>query len=185
MRINLIPPAERASLKVIQPITLLLIAGTLFVSTLAFSTVYLRWQVANERSRLASYQSTIAAVGRYRQELSRLEMETEQLSTLSKPLQVQLAANQLQLDLVALLSQSASSAAASNVWLRELVVQGDGITPLTGYAVDSGDVSGFLGTLGQGPFAVLSSSTRRVEQGGARLLEFSARVGVLKGGARP
>jgi hypothetical protein len=185
IRINLIPPSERASLKVVRPTILFVVLAALVVAALTSATVYLRWQIANEKSRLASYKDTVAAVGRYRREQASLEQKTRELVTLANPLEEELAARQPALDLELLLSRAASKAAGSNVWLRELILQRDGALSMTGYAVEFGDVSRFLTAVGQDPFTIQSSSTEWVERDGARLLGFSARIAAVKGGAEP
>lgn len=184
IRINLIPPNERASLKVIRPAVVFMIVAALVVGAVTSATIYMRWQVANEKSRLASYKDTVAAVGRYQREQAELEKKTRELATLASPLQEELAAQQPALDLELLLSRAASRAASNNVWLRELVLHKDGTLAVTGYGVEFTDVSRFLAAVGQEPFTIQASSTEWVERDGARLLEFSARIAAAKGGAK-
>lgn len=185
MRINLIPPEERASLRTIQTPTILFIAGTIIVAGLVFATVYLRWQVANERERLGSYQTTMSTLNRYRTEVSKLEKETHQLEELVKPLEEQLAANRTPTDLSLFLSRVTSSAQTGHVWLRELSVHKDGVASLDGYAVEFSEVSRFLSALGRDPLTVQMGSTRWTERGGVRLLSFSAKVRSAGGGDLP
>lgn len=183
MRINLLPPEARASLRVIQTTTVLFVAGAILAAILAFGTVYLRLQVASERERLVSYQSTMSAMGRYRAEISKLEKETRQLRELVQPLEEQLVANRPAVDLPLLLGRLAMAVKDGHVWLREAAMQKDGVVPLTGYAVEFAEVSRFLAAVGRDPLAVQMGSTRWVEQGGIRLLEFSARIAPTSGGA--
>jgi Tfp pilus assembly protein PilN len=182
MRINLLPDKERASLQAVQMGTLLFISTIVLVSVLSFATVYLRWQVNNAREQISGYQTTMAAVARYRSEMNKMQQDTKKLQDAIGPLQAQLQANRTLVDLATLLGRATSSAQSSNIWLRELSVQKDGTAPVSGYAVEFTEVSRFLRSLGIDPFNVVMGSTRWVERGGVKLLEFDARVGPAKGG---
>lgn len=185
MRINLLPPSQRASLRTVQLGTVLLIIGIVYVAVLSFASVYLCVQVANERERLEGYQATVASIARYRSEITRLEREANVLTELAKPFAEQLAANQPAIDLTLLFRRTVSAAQAGHVWLRELSVQKDGSTPVIGYAVEFSEVTRFLDALGREPFHVVMGATRWGERGGVKVVEFNARVNPIPGGVQP
>lgn len=185
MRINLLPPEERASMRVIQISTVLFICGVFLIAALSFATVYLRWQVVNERERLESYQTTLGSVSRYRREMSHMERETRELEQLVQPLKELLAANQDRVDLSLLLRRTSTAAQVSNLWLRELTVQKDGHATLTGYCVELAETSRFLANVGLEPFRVQMSSTRWIEESDLRVLELVTRMTTTNVGGKP
>jgi hypothetical protein len=182
MRINLIPEEDRASLKAVQLGTVLFIISIVLIASLAFASMYLYWQVVTEKERLNSYQDTMQTLTYYRSQVNDMKKNIKQIEELLTPLTTRLEQNKPLVDISLLLNRVATSAQNSSAWLESLSITRDGSAPLSGYAVDSTEITRFLKAVGQYPFNVVMGSTRWTEEDGVRLLEFDARITPIVGG---
>jgi hypothetical protein len=185
MRINLLPEEDRASLSTVQMGTVLFIVSIVLIALLAFSSVYLYWQVVTEREQLRSYQDTVETLAYYRKQVNDIKNGMRQIEELLKPLAEHLERNQPAMDISLLLNRVATSAQTSSAWLQSLSVTRDGSVPISGYAVNTAEITRFLKAVGQYPFHVVMGSTYWTEEDGIRLLEFDARITPIAGGDQP
>jgi len=79
IRINLLPPEERASIKAINTNAILLSCGIVLIALMLFSGVYLRLQIMWENDKLVGYQEAVANMSHYRTAIARMEKQMKAL----------------------------------------------------------------------------------------------------------
>ncbi len=177
IRINLLPPEERASLKIIQAKTWLLVTGLCLCSLMIFASVYLRLQIKWEKDEIEGYQETMASMGQYRVATAQLEKNIKTLQDKLAPLETQMKEIVAPFDVVRLLATVAQGAERGNVWLQDLTLQKAGVVAINGFAVDFAELNHFTSAMGADAFRVQMGSESWDVRGGVRLVIFSAQVG--------
>jgi competence protein ComGF len=182
IRINLLPPEERASIKAVNTLTILLVIGIIIGAAMAFTGVYLHMQLRSAREQMAGYQETMASIAQFRSSIAQLEKDIKTWKNQLAPLERQLSQIESPIDLYSLLERVANSAQQGQVWLRDLTLQRSGAVPISGYAVSLTELDRFLTTAGRDPYRVQMGSQSWDVYGGVRLVYFLAQLGLPAGG---
>ncbi len=185
IRINLLPPEERASIKAINTNAILLSCGIVLIALMLFTGVYLRLQIMWENDKLVGYQEAVANMSHYRTAIARMEKQMKALEKQTEPLTNQMQEIGTSAHIEQLFRRVSYSATRGNVWLQDLTLLKDGSLPITGYAVDFSDLDRFLTAFGKDPFRVQMGSQGWEARAGVRLVAFSAKVGLPYGGDQP
>lgn len=184
IRINLLPPEERASIKAINNNAILLSCGIILTALMLFIGVYLRLQIMWEQDKITGYQEAMANMGHYRTAITHMEKEMKTLQKQIEPLTTQM--QEIGISSIDQLFQRVSySATRGNVWLKDLTLLKDGSLPINGYAVDFTDLDRFLTAFGKDPFRVQMGTQGWEARAGIRLVAFSAQVGLPHRGELP
>lgn len=176
IRINLLPPEERSSIKAIQAKAILLVVGIILCSLMVFSGVYLRLAIKWEQDEITGYRETMASMDEFRVATARLEKDIKTLTTQLAPLSTAAAAVTPAFNIQQMLERVAQSAETGNIWLQDITLQKSGLVPINGFAVDFSELNRFISTMSMAPYHMQMGSQTWDVRGGVRVVVFSAQI---------
>jgi len=178
IRINLLPPEERASIKAINVVTIVAVFGIIIGFAMTFTGIYLHMELRSTREQMEGYKETMASISQFRSAINQLEKDIKAWENLLAPLESQLRQMEPPINLYHLLQRVALSTQKGHVWLRDLTLSRTGAVPISGYATSLTELDRFLAAVGRDPYRVQMGSLSWEEQSGVRLAYFLAQMGL-------
>ena len=176
IRINLLPPEERASIKAIQAKAILLVVGIILCSVMVFVGVYVRLAISWEQDEVTGYKETMASMGEFRVATARLEKDIKTITDQLAPLNTAVAAIKAPFSAQEMLERVALSAETGHIWLQDITLQKSGLVPINGFAVDFSELNRFIAAMSMDPYHIQMGTQAWDVRGGVRVVVFSAQI---------